>query len=176
MGDESVVSVSHGGRQEVEVHGPVFVVYFGRFVGHAVDSRGQVLDRQSVGQVWFDYFINHHRFSHRRLFPDGHIEFYFEGDGAGEIRILHERYRIYEALPGGLAAVDTHEGQLQRLLLLGYRHYGPNNRTQQVRTVAAPNDYAFERAVYDFQIDHGLDADGVVGPLTQAALRRAAGG
>ncbi len=59
-----------------------------------------------------------------------------------------------------LRALDTMEGQLQRLQILGY-YTGALSPDM--------NDFA-EKAILEFQEDHGLVIDGVVGPNTQTKL------
>jgi len=66
---------------------------------------------------------------------------------------------------GHLDPVDTVSGQRARLNNLGYF----------AGSSADPRDPAFRSAAEEFQCEHGLAVDGVVGPRTQAKLKEAHG-
>jgi murein L,D-transpeptidase YcbB/YkuD len=75
-----------------------------------------------------------------------------------ELEILGTRYRV-QAVPH-LEEVTTVRGQQRRLSMLGYD------------TGGVDGDFGrkTDKAVLDFQANHGLDPDGVVGNLTRTRL------
>jgi hypothetical protein len=74
---------------------------------------------------------------------------------------------------GGLDPIDTRSGQEERLRNLGY--YGGPPGGPEPPAEAPPDSEEFRSAVEEFQCDHGLGIDGVLGPKTQAALLKAHG-
>jgi hypothetical protein len=66
---------------------------------------------------------------------------------------------------GHLDPVDTISGQRARLNNLGYFAGDSDD----------PSDPAFESAAEEFQCDHSLTVDGIVGPQTQAQLKKVHG-
>jgi hypothetical protein len=74
---------------------------------------------------------------------------------------------------GGLDPVDTRSGQEERLRNLGY--YGGPPSQPAATADAPPDSEEFRSAVEEFQCDHGLGIDGVLGPQTRAALLKAHG-
>jgi hypothetical protein len=73
---------------------------------------------------------------------------------------------------GGLDPIDTRSGQEERLRNLGY-YGGPP--VSPDASEAPPDAEEFRSAVEEFQCDHGLGIDGVIGPKTRAALLKAHG-
>ena len=94
----------------------------------------------------------------------------FQVVGAGSIAIPVEALtdRVTVRTPGGdltarigfLQPVDTLAGQRERLTNLGY----------EAGDSSDPKQLDFRSAVEEFQCDHGLAVDGVVGPVTRAKL------
>jgi Putative peptidoglycan binding domain len=89
----------------------------------------------------------------------------FSGDGAP-----FEASRPLALAIGALDPIDTRSGQEERLRNLGYYDAPPSDGDE------APGDAeAFRSAVEEFQCDHGLQVDGVLGAKTRAKLREAHG-
>jgi hypothetical protein len=111
-----------------------------------------------------------------RTGPDGKIDVRVPPGGSSTLQLLHNGAVVAEYVividASALSAVNTVQGQQERLRMLGYQigHTGADGNG-----VDGNQSLVFERSILDFQTDQGLLAD-AVNPQTQPNLTTRAGG
>ena len=111
-----------------------------------------------------------------RTGADGKIDVRVPAGGSSTVQVLFNGAVVaeYEVTVDdtALAAVNTVQGQQERLRMLGYQigHSGPDGNG-----VDGNVSLLLERSILDLQADQGIVLDAVVGPVTSGRLTNRAG-
>lgn len=109
---------------------------------------GEQESRAMAVDIEFRLYIDGKFSQSGNLAPDGSANLLIPSGGKAELDVLGTRYGLMPS--ANLAAFDTLKGMQQRLRLLGYFH----------READGKWDADFDRAVLNFQADHGLEPTG----------------
>jgi hypothetical protein len=119
-------------------------VYVQLFPGKFAAAQGRAMN----GDIEFRLYIDGKFSQSGNLAPDGSADLLIPNCIKAELDVLGTRYVLSSS--ANLAAFDTLKGIQQRLRLLGYFHREADEKW----------DADFDRAVLNFQADHGLQPDG----------------
>lgn len=138
-------------------------INFVRFPGHGPT------ERQSIGRETFRYYVDGALVRELSLYEDGHVDLLLQAGHPAELELLGTRATI-ELVP--IPSIDTDAGRRKRLTALGYLAPSAPRDGEDEGYVAR---LMLGRAIYAFQIDHGLSASGNFDDATVARLRELCG-
>lgn len=118
------------------------------FVQRYPGKFGSDEERSEGEKIQYTLYTNGRFAQSGNLEADGSVELYIPGGATGELEVLGTKYELETLL--SLEPHNFIEGIQRRLRFLGYFR----------SEIDGEWDAEFDRAVLNFQADHGLDADG----------------